>query len=212
VPTTSQLISWADYRPIPAESIGVGSDWRTTFQGILNYIMFKSGQVYNTSEVLLEYSSMQPTSDVAHLLNCQTPESYETGSGAGHSLSFTFHRIRVRPTAYALRYGQTGVTQRIMTSLIFQGWDADRRQWTVLDERYMDLENPSRIVVGTVDTAKEFQKFRIIDTSSNYIGMRWLAINAFEIHGTVRAPKDEQLSTADDGDVEFDPWKFAECE
>jgi hypothetical protein len=210
--TTSQSISWTDYCPIPVKKIGVDREWRTSFHGILNYIMFKSGQMYNTSEILLEYSSMQPTSDVAHLLNCQTPECYETGSGAGHSLTFTFHQIRVRPTAYVFRYGDKTSTQRLITSLIFQGWDSGRQQWTVLDERHMDLESPSRIVVGSVDTAKDFHKFRIIDTSSGYFGARWLAINAFEIHGAVIAPGEEQLATGDDGDGEFDPWKFAECE
>jgi hypothetical protein len=182
------------------------------FEGILNYMVFKSGGMYNTGEVLLEYSSVQPTSDIANLLNCCSPESYESRSGSGHCLMFTFHRIRVRPTAYALRYGDKRGAMRLMTSLIFQGWDADRRQWIVLDERHMDLERPSRIVIGNVDTAKVFQRFRIIDTTSEYIGPQWLVINAFEIHGTVIAPKNGDWETGDSGDVEFDPWMVAERE
>jgi hypothetical protein len=152
------------------------------FEGILNFIYVNSESQYNTRELVLFYKDAQPGCDPANLLNAADATAYKSGLGLGQCIAFEFRRIRVRPTAICMRSPAPSRAYRPLGSFVFQGWDATRRRWVLLYE-----ENGMSLSSGRlIDTASEFAKFRALNTDTDRrIGVP-IAIEAFEIHGSVR--------------------------
>jgi hypothetical protein len=182
------------------------------FNGVLSYIHFNSEGRYNAAEILVEFRGIQPGSDPAFLLNAPSDAAYESGDGPGQCLVFTFHRIRIRPTAYAIRTGPVNRTTRNLMSYVFQGWGPCG--WEIIDERQNLIVLPGFAVrLAHVDTGKEFGKFRLLPTEQPAQGTHF-AIAGFEIHGAVRVidgrVRDQPVAKAPD--AEFDPWAFRDAE
>jgi hypothetical protein len=182
------------------------------FNGFLSYIHFNSERRYNAAEILVEFRAIQLGSDPAFLLNGVSDAAYESGDGLGQCLVFTFHRIRIRPTAYAIRTGPVNRTTRNLMSYVFQGWGP--RGWEIIDERQNLIMLPGFCAsLAHVDTGKEFARFRLLPTEQPAQGTHF-AISGFEIHGTVRVVdssiRKESVAEAEDG--EFDPWAFRDAE
>jgi hypothetical protein len=182
------------------------------FKGILSYIHFNSEGRYNVSELLLEFRAVQPGSDPAFLLDAASDAAYESGDGPGQCLVFTFHRIRIRPTAYAIRTGQVNRTTRNLMSYVFQGLGP--RGWETIDERQNLVVLPGFSVrLAHVDTGKEFARFRLVPTEQPLQGTHF-AISGFEIHGAVRVVESVNGAkiTVEAEDEGFNPWAFRDAE
>jgi hypothetical protein len=193
----------------------VQTDLDNFFHGILHYIFFSSGNCYNRDELQIEYRGLQPNSDPGFLLDHRTQQAYESGLGPGQCLVFTFHRIRLRPTAYAIKSGPLNRTTRHLTAYVLQGWDARRSRWDVIDERQMLLEYMPAYTAKLwhIDTSKDFQKFRLLQTDPAPPPGTHIAISAFEIHGSIAAVITNKTEQGGDArDCEFDPWDFPDCE
>jgi hypothetical protein len=184
------------------------------FHGVLNYILFNSQNKYNRSKLLIEYRAIQPGSDAAAILDYKSQNMYETGVGPGQCLVLTFHRIAVRPTAYAIKSGPLTRTTRHISSYVVQGWDAAHSAWATINERQNLLEYlpgyTSRI--SYVDAGRAFSKFRLLQTDPTPAPGTHIAISAFEIHGTIVGPITEVERTCPAGEVAFDPWAFSDAE
>jgi hypothetical protein len=194
----------------------VQSETDNFFHGILNYIGFKSHNMYNTREFLISYRGIHPGSDPANILDSRTTTVYESGIGPGQCLVITFHRIWVRPTAYAIKTGPLNRTTRHLNAYVFQAWDKRRGDWVTIDERQSLLEllpgYTSRL--SHVDTAVYFQKFRLLQTYPLPPPGTRFAICAFEIHGAIIIQQEPKQMNDDAGerDSVFDPWSFPEIE
>jgi hypothetical protein len=152
------------------------------FSGILNYIYVTSGSRYNTSELLLQYKDAMPGCDPVNFLNANDNNVYRSGVGPGQCVVFEFRRIQVRPTALCSRSPALSRTGRPIGGFVFQGWNARRSIWVVL----LEALNDSSESVWFIDTGEEFSKFRILNTDVGGWTMVPIAIEAFEIHGSIR--------------------------
>jgi hypothetical protein len=166
--------------------------------------------------MIIEYSGIQPTSDVMNLFDLGSPSLFEAGNGPGHCLVLTFPRIAIRPTALAVRSGPCSRTARLLSSCVFQGWDAKRQTWVVLDERRSVVElvpgAPTR--VAHIDTDREFSKFRLLHTDRNMPWTAHFSLGAFDIHGKVRVLDETTTAPIEeaDGFDGFDPWSVGDWE
>lgn len=194
----------------------VQTDPDNFFHGILNYIFFSSGNRYNRGELQIEYRGLQPNSDPGFLLDGRSQHVYESGPGPGQCLVFTFHRIHVRPTAYAIKSGPLNRTTRHLTAYVLQGWDPRLGRWDVIDERQMLLEYMPAYTAKLwhIDTSKAFQRFRLLQTDPAPPAGTHFAISAFEIHGSITAVLTRKSEIGGDapGDIEFDPWALTDFE
>jgi hypothetical protein len=177
------------------------------FHGICHYIFCQSNHCYNTRELLIEYSDMQPNSDPANLLDYQSPLCFEAGNGPGHCIVLTFRRIAIRPTALALGFGPPSPTCRPPSSYIFEGWHSAWQKWVILAERIgFDGMRSADFSVDAIDTEFEFSKFRFTHTDGSPASH--FGLSALEICGRIRViefqvPVFKSAKQADDG---LNPW------
>jgi hypothetical protein len=157
------------------------------FDGILHYIYFHSGNRCNTKELSISVAGIQQGSDPVNILRSKDGSMLESGDGPDQCLVIEFHRIRVNPSAFAIRLPQFDRNRRGLNGLLFQGWNEQTEQWVVLAERRWDgVQYPLPITRGGyVDTDLGFRKFRFIETDSHCRPGRHLALEALEIHGAV---------------------------
>jgi hypothetical protein len=105
---------------------------------------------------------------------------------------------------------------RELKGFVFQGWDERARRWVVLFEsRWEAGPNPRRVVrVGMVDTELDFAKVRWLEIEPMIRPGTWLAIEAVEIHGTIRVPEEqlERIQPEEEADPHFDPWAIPDYE
>jgi hypothetical protein len=213
--TIYQDVDYSDYQARDMRNV-MQSETDNFFHGILNYIGFKSRNLYNTREFLISCRGIQPGSDPANILDSRTNAVYESGVGPGQCLMITFQRIQVRPTAYAIKTGPLNRTTRHLNAYVFQGWDRRRGDWVTIDERQSLLEllpgYTSRL--SHVDTGGYFQKFRLLQTDPFPPPGTRFAICAFEIHGTIITPQEprQMNDLPDESDVIFDFWSLPETE
>jgi hypothetical protein len=181
------------------------------FHDIINYIWFNSANTYNLAEMRIECCGIHQGSDAANILNYKSQLAYESAPGPGQCLALTFHRIRIRPSAYAIKSGPVNRTTRHLTSHVFQGW-GERGEWETIDERQnlLDLLPGYTASLAHLDTAKYFHKFRLMQTDPAPPPGTHFAISAFEIHGEIIALESRQAKAA--SEAEFNPWAFADME
>jgi len=190
------------------------------FHGLINYIYFKSGRNYNQGEFLIEYKGIQPNSDPAAILDFGSQSAYESATGAGQCLVFTFRNVEVRPTAYAIKAGPLNRTTRHMNAHVFQGWNADTLRWETIDERQnlLDLMPGYTSRLLHVDTDKFYRKFRLLHTDAAPPPGTHFAISGFEIHGEIIPPPGPEPAEPSEDDWNilgpdgFNPWVLREDE
>jgi hypothetical protein len=185
------------------------------FHGVMHYIRFRSGNLYNRAEMAIGYSGRQPKSDPANMIDYRSPSLFESGNGPGQCIVIKFSRIFIRPTALAIRSGPLNRTTRHLTSYVFQGYNPITREWVMLDERHSLLEflpgYPSRL--SHIDTDSEFQTFRLLQTDTAVGLGTHFSINALELHGTIRVMDDHPEPVGESVMTdEFDPWAMTEVE
>jgi hypothetical protein len=183
-PITCDPVNYASYIPKDIRTIPTFVE-SAFFQGLIHYIYYHSGNRYNTRELGLQYSGIQPNSDIANILNYQTPNSYESGNLPGQCLTISFRRIRVRPAAFLFRCGPLTAASRHLTSYVLHGWEPSRRIWVVLAERRGFIESGIGVGLVYIDTDLEFSEFRLLQTDQTVPGTHF-SIQAIEIHGRVR--------------------------
>jgi hypothetical protein len=152
------------------------------FQGICRYIIFHSGCCYNTRELHIAYSAIQPNSDPGNLLDYQSPQCFEAGNDRGHCILLTFRRIAIRPTGIAVRFGPPA--SRPPWAYLLEGWHAGHQQWVVITEHGLCTRAPGSFFVDAVDTELEFSRFRF--THLDGTPMTHFTLSGFEIHGRIR--------------------------
>jgi hypothetical protein len=212
-PTVDFPIDFSSYDPLAWPEL----NGDRLFHGLFQYIFFRSGQRYNVRELLIEYTGIQGTSDPANLLNHNSPELFEGGNGCGHSIVITFHRLKVRPTGFVICFIPPALASRPPGAYIFEGWDAMKQKWVLLDERQRIGERPMKPFcrVNSIDTEKEFSKFRFVHTDTQFPPMSHFALKALEIHGSIRVIHECPVPEIQFGiceDQEFDPWKIDDME
>jgi hypothetical protein len=202
--TVFMMIDYSSYVPRRLRD-AQESNKDEVFEGLIHHIYFQSGNRYNTREIGIGYSGIQPKSDIANLLNCHTTDVYESGNGPGQCISITFRSIRVRPLAFAVRSGPLTLTRWPLTSYVLHGWDPLRRIWVVLYERRSVLEFPTWTAsqIAYIDTNMEFSEFRLIETEQPRPGTHF-SIQAMEIHGNVREMDEIHPRTLKGNDCEID--------
>jgi hypothetical protein len=214
--TTTKKVSWLGYGPHDWDSFSLTS--REMFQGVINYIYFNSGNLYNRGELLLEYSSAAPGSDPANILNSNTEACFESGSGLEDCFAITFLRASVRPFAITIKSGPWSKRNPLQWCFVFQGWNSDRQVWQTLSER-MNEARPCCSWKGyAIDTPHIFRKFRFVYTGCVVPGVPNFSFSAFEIHGTVFPDEEKSLANSDQEtrvdsaqeSDEFDPWNIPE--
>jgi hypothetical protein len=210
-PLAQNEVDYSDFSPRQVCD-AIQSDGDNFFHGILNYIFFNSENCYNHTELLIEYRAIQPGSDPAFILDYRNPRAYQSGTGPGQCLVLTFRRIRIRPTAYAIKSGPLSRTTRHIASYVFQGWDAAAAEWVVLDERQNLLEYLTGFTarLSHLDTAMYFSKFRLLQTDQTPPPGTHFGVSALEIHGQIDVPSARQAEP--DREAEFDPWTFRDSE
>jgi hypothetical protein len=168
------------------------------FHGILRHIFVSSDCRYNTGEIQLSAKtqcSAKNDADVAYVLDYKTEQRYGTGpSTVDQFLGVKFHRMVVRPVAYAIRsdWCQNG-TNRLRSwafqARIASGKDIpERESWLTLDEslRSEELLKPGAHFLGFVTTENYYSEFRILQTGPSESNFLSFNLSAFEIHGCVR--------------------------
>jgi hypothetical protein len=215
-PTTMKTISWIGYRPLAWDDFSSTS--KDVFRGVIHYIHFNSGNLYNRGELILEYSSKTPQCDPAHIFDSNSEECFESGSGLDECFAITFHRVSVRPFAITIRSGRSVKRNPLPWSFIFQGWNSNRQTWETLTERTNEIRIYGNWRGYAIDTPSAFRKFRFVCTGNAVPGLPNFSFAAFEIHGSV-FPDEEEAQTWTDQervfdpvveDGEFDPWSIAE--
>jgi hypothetical protein len=213
-PATEKRISWENYRSFEVTAVDKIPD-TNVFHGILHYISFNSGGLYNTGEVLVQYSSIEPNSDVSSILNAATDDCFNSGSNVVDCLVFTFARVSVRPSAYMIRSGPWTRKHPAQWSFVFQGWDEAQSEWVTLNERCHELRPCMRWRGYLVDVDQAFRQFRFLYTGVVVPGVPSFSIAAFEIHGAVFPDRDDSSFAVPPEEVgetpdEFDPWQIDE--
>jgi hypothetical protein len=212
-PTIRQKIDYSDYKELPVADIEDPTDY---WRGILNYIGFRSHQMYNEGELRIGCSSCAPGADLANILNPEARQFYRSKRGPDQHLDIHFVRLEVRPSAYVIR--QMLCVPMVargdnLSCWVFEGMDEEGK-WRTLDEQrtFRSMPWPARTMAFLVDTDRFFTGFRIKDTNG-----RGLILVGLEIHGAIRfqpgmgiaqeAPVIEAAPEAD-----FDPWTVPEFE
>jgi hypothetical protein len=184
----------------------------SSLQGVIHYIHFNSGGLYNCGELLLERSISSQKSDPVAMLDCRWDTCYEAGWMADECFSVTFLRAAVRPSGLMIGCGplNTGA----VWSFVFQCWMSGKRRWVTLVERTYELRPLFELVEYLIDTPFVFRKFRFIYTGQVVPGLSSFSIAGFDINGRVFPDDDERTKeneVKDERWVEFDPWSIQEC-
>jgi hypothetical protein len=176
-------ISWAGYRWMNVLSLSRDD---SVWDGIIRHIHVNSGKQYNVAELLLEYSSIAPTSDPSHLLDATTSDCFLSGATGSDCVVFSFQRVSIRPTAVIVKCGRWTRMNPPHWSFVFQGWDLQRMEWVTLNERCQELRPCVNWRGLTIDTECWFRKFRFLYTGMIVPGVPSFSIEALEIHGNVQ--------------------------
>jgi hypothetical protein len=173
--------------------------------------------------MLLEYRSLAPNSDPANILDFHSPQVFKSDIGPQQFLMVTFHHIVVRPTAYVIRTGPRNPSSPQLISFFFQGFDREKREWIILDERHNIFEIvPSYVArMCFIDTDRFFSQFRILQTYLSDRGSMQFCLSGFEIHGAIKTSVIQPSSFGVDlntekgeivSDVKFDPWAIPDID
>jgi hypothetical protein len=211
--TVNFPIDYSDFVPIRFPETG-----EEIFSGVLHYIYFHSMNHYNTRELTIHYPQPRRHSNPVNLLNARDTSVFASANGERFCLIFEFHRISIHPTSFAFRYPlpQRRVPMRPLWGFLFQGWYERKKCWVTLTEWWDigDLRGGPCLTQAFVDTGLEFRIFRLLETSGLIVQLTHVAIEAFEIHGSIRVidnPLPESTDKEDSPTV-FDPWLILDYE
>jgi hypothetical protein len=175
-------------RPNPDHLLTMASNLQACFDGILHTIWINSDKKYNVREIEFKHKTLCPSEDShpTFVLDYEDRRRYGTGpSTSGQYFGVEFRRIRVRPVAYALRTDLNPDGTNHLRSWVFQGKNANEKNWTTLDERLKDgsLMKAGAFVIGFVETRKYFTEFRVMQTGPSHMNSLSFNLSGFEIHG-----------------------------
>jgi hypothetical protein len=209
-PKVDSPIDYSDFIPLDLTS---GDKWSALdglYLGILHYIFFHSKNHYNSAELSIECSEIQPNSDPTNIFSFDSPEILELGDGPGHCIVITFRRIAVRPSLLLLSFPKPDQITRPPKCYVFEGWNIRRKKWIILTERseFSGCRFGVMLCVDRIDTEMEYSKFRLRHTDTNFSRTRHIGINGIEIHGHVNViePEISQCQEIGAAVKDFDPW------
>lgn len=179
-----------DVYPEPDISILKTRELDACFNGILRALWLNSGCMYNRQEMTFFYKSVcdRRTTDPANVLDYESEARYGTGpSMADQHIGVMFHRIAVRPVAYAIRSDCLDKSTNHLRSFCFQAKTAEMDEWDTLDERLRipDLSKARAHFLEFVDADMFYTQFRLLQTGPSHANFLSFNIAGFEIHGYV---------------------------
>jgi hypothetical protein len=205
-----------DYSALSPLSFGRDLSLAALHAGVLRYIFFHSGNRYNTGELLIQYTALQPNSDPICLFGGQPDAQFELGNGPAQCIVITFKRARICPTALVVDVQRGTQQSRPPTSYVFEGWDTRSDRWTVLTERQTCCGGrPTAYCrLDFIDTEMEFTMFRLTPTGTALPSWAHWSITALEIHGRVRSTNNwvpQTVANVPKGD-KFEAWTIDDTE
>ena len=220
-------IEYSNYFQIEASMIN-DKNFFDCFHGILFYIYYYSNNKFNIIELEFHYSGAKNRESLTSLINksINNNEFYDIinifnyeninkqfviESFRNAFFGVSFKRIKIKPIAYSIRSGTSIKFNGNLISFTFEGYDEERQEWEVLDERenIIDLNSEGGYKLFFVHTTnKYFSSFKIKQTQPGSNDFWGFSISGFDIHGIISIRENQFYQNENIYDEESFSFKY----